>query len=281
MTGGSIPVPPPARGARPARAPGDRAARPQPPIDPRMRERRLSVKRDEGRRRLRILVMGASVPVLLGGLYGLSRSPLLDVDTVAVQGATRTPRAAVASAARLDRHPPMVDVDTAAVRHAVERLPWVATAHVTRRWPGTVEVRLLERTPAATLAEAGGGWATVDASGRVVVAGASQPPGLVTMAGVAAPAPGEVADERTRGALVVLEALPAALDARVKSLDVAPDGSLELHLDAAPTVVFGPPAQVHEKLVALVTLLERADLKGATGIDVRVPTAPVLTRAAP
>jgi len=45
-----------------------------------------------------------------------------------------------------------------------------------------------------------------------------------------------------------------------------------------PTVQFGPAAQVRAKLVALSTLLTRANLKGVRAIDVRAPTAPVLTR---
>ncbi|HEX2849691.1 MAG TPA: FtsQ-type POTRA domain-containing protein [Acidimicrobiales bacterium] len=250
-------------------------------MDPRIRERRIAVRRDEGRRRLRILVMALSVVAVLGGGYGVTRSPLFDVDKVVVEGATRTPVAEVARAAGLDHHPQMADVDAAAAGRGIEHLPWVATAHVTRRWPGTVVVRLLERSPAATLAAAGGGWATVDGSGRVVEIGATSPPGLVPLAGVTAPPVGDTVDDRTRGALSVLEALPAALDARLKGIDVGPDGAIVVHLDAAPPVIFGAPAQVREKLVALSTLLARVDLKGATAIDVRVPTAPVLTHAKP
>jgi hypothetical protein len=46
-----------------------------------------------------------------------------------------------------------------------------------------------------------------------------------------------------------------------------------------PTVKFGRAEQVRAKLVALSTLVARTDLKGVRAIDVRVPTAPVLTRS--
>ena len=43
-------------------------------------------------------------------------------------------------------------------------------------------------------------------------------------------------------------------------------------------VLFGPAVQVAEKLQAVAIILARADLRGLRAIDVRVPSAPVLTR---
>jgi cell division protein FtsQ len=40
-------------------------------------------------------------------------------------------------------------LDVAALRRAVSALPWVAEARVERRWPGVVEVRVVERQPYA------------------------------------------------------------------------------------------------------------------------------------
>ena len=66
-------------------------AKPPPMPHPRFRERRIKVRRDEGRRRLRRLVILALVmAAVLGGL-GATRSVLLDVDDVAVAGGARTP----------------------------------------------------------------------------------------------------------------------------------------------------------------------------------------------
>jgi len=46
----------------------------------------------------------------------------------------------------------------------------------------------------------------------------------------------------------------------------------------AGVVLFGPAVQVAEKLQAVAIILARADLRGLRAIDVRVPSAPVLTR---
>jgi cell division protein FtsQ len=246
---------------------------------PRIRERRVAIRRDEGRRRLRMLV---GIGVFLGAVavgYGLTRSPLLDVDTVKVQGATNTDAAEVARAAGFDRHPQLADIDPHAAVAAVEALPWVARASVTRRWPGTVEVVLLERSALVAVPAAAGGWALVDVTGRVLAPVEAPPPDMASVvAAVGAPTPGERVDASTRAGISVIEALPPSLQGRVAAVTVGEGDSLDLKLSTGPPVHFGPPTQLRPKLVALSTLLTRANLRGVKAIDVRVPTAPVLTR---
>src|SRR4051812_31048214 len=73
-------------------------------IDPRIRERRIAVKRDEGRRRLRVLIGAVSTATVIGGALAATHSALLDVDHVKVEGAARTASADIIHAAGLDRH---------------------------------------------------------------------------------------------------------------------------------------------------------------------------------
>jgi cell division protein FtsQ len=248
-------------------------------MDPRIRERRVAVQRDQGRRRLRLLIAGASVLGVVAAVYATARSPLLDVDTIRVRGADNTLPAAVARAGGLHRHPQLVDIDPPVVARRIEELPWIQRATVVRRWPGTVEVSVLERSPLAAMPAEGGGWAMVDATGRVLEQAGEAPAGMPTVTAPAgAPEPGREVSTSTRGALVVLESMPGSLSARITSVAVDDGGELQLHLDGAPPVRFGPVTSVRSKLVAVATLLSRTNLKGVTGIDVRVPTAPVLTR---
>jgi len=191
---------------------------------------------------------------------------------------------AVAAAGHLNHHPQLVDVDPTRTASRIERLPWVERATVVRHWPATVEVTVVERTAVVAVPSAAGGWAAVDGSGRVLEAAAAAPAGLVTVtpAGTvaAAPAPGARVGAGIRAAVGVVEALPSTLSGRVTTVRVlADDGQLELVLDAGAVVSFGRPEDVRAKLVALTTLVERTNLKGVRTIDVRVPTAPVLTRA--
>ena len=247
-------------------------------MDPRIRERRVAVLRDAGRRRLRLVIVGLSAVGLVAVAYGLTRSPVLDVDEVRVLGAARTTAAQIEEAGGLDDHPQLADVEPEVVAARLAALPWVAQAKVVRHWPGTVEVTLVERTPLATIPAASGGWALVDDTGRVLEAMPEPAPGMVQVHAAPAPAPGQHVRRETLGALSVLDALPPSLSERVNGLTVADDGALDVHAVGLPVIHFGRPTAVRAKLVALTTLVARTNLKGASAIDVRVPTAPVLTR---
>lgn len=248
-------------------------------MDPRIRERRVAVRRDEGRRRLRIVVALGAVIALIGAAYGATRSPLLDVDRVLVKGAASTPAEVISRAGGLAGRPQLADVEPTEVEAALERLPWVERASVVRHWPSTVEVAIVERIPIATLAAEGGGWALVDRTGRVLAIEETGPAELAQVIAPAAPAPGRQVHPAAHDGLAVVEALPAALSQSLETVTVAEDGSIQLGLKATPTVTFGPAEQVRPKLVALSTLLARVDLRGVKAIDVRVPTAPVLVRS--
>ena len=258
-------------------APNPRPARPA--THPRIHERREQVKRDEGRRRLRIAAGAGACVVIAAASYGITRSPLLDVDRVHVRGATRTTPASVVDASGLGAHPPLTDVDERDVAAAVERLPWVASAEVVRRWPGTVEVTLLERTPVAAVAAGEARWAVVDVSGRVLEVREGDAGELLQLTSEVPPGgPGTRVDPATRGALQLVAVLPEVLAPRVPSAAVAKTGAVELRLDGKIPVHVGPPRQIGPKLVALTTLVQKADLRRVRTIDVRVPSAPVLTR---
>ncbi|MCA1692024.1 MAG: FtsQ-type POTRA domain-containing protein [Actinobacteria bacterium] len=129
------------------------AAQPRPiSMDPRIRRRRIEVRRHEGRRRFRILAL-VTVMVLLSGAGWLAvRSPALDVDAVEVEGATRTPAEVIRRTAGLPAGAPMIDIDEGRAAMLLKALPWVEEARVERRWPGTVEIQVTERSPRAVRA---------------------------------------------------------------------------------------------------------------------------------
>lgn len=247
-------------------------------LHPRIRERRLAVRRDAGRRRLKIVIVGSSAAAAIGLAYGVTRSPLLDVDTVRVEGAVRTDPAEARKAALLD-HRQLADVDPAQTAARIEALPWVQRATVVRHWPGTVQVSLLERTPVAAVPAPAQRWALVDVTGRVLAHEPVAPADMPTIDTTEpAPGPGQRVAGATRAAVAVVDQLPPTLHGRVAGVRLGPDRELEVLLAGGPPVRFGPARQVHPKLVALATLVNRADLRNVAVIDVRVPTAPVLTR---
>src|SRR5262245_46042692 len=118
-------------------------------VDPRMRSRRISVRRGEGRRRLKWVALVVAVLALGVVAVAATRSPLLDVDQVTVAGTGHTPEQAVLQAAGIRHGDALVGVDLGAAAHRVEELPWVDRAKVSRDWPSTVHIQVTERTVAA------------------------------------------------------------------------------------------------------------------------------------
>src|SRR5699024_39955 len=120
-------------------------------IDPRIRARRIEVRRDEGRRRLsRLVELGLVAGVVLAFVAALF-TPLLDVDEVAVSGTTAARAEQVAMAAGIELGTPLVSVDLRDAGRRVAALPWVSTVELARGIDGSVALTVTERTPAAAI----------------------------------------------------------------------------------------------------------------------------------
>lgn len=252
-------------------------------IDPKMRQRRIEVQRDAGRKRLRRIGIVASVGGIFAGLYGLTLTPVLDVDTIRVEGATHTGDDAVLDAVDITRGDALLTADVGGAARALAVLPWVATADVHRSFPGTIVVEVVEREAVAAIAAREGGWVLVDRGGRQLAVEAEPALELVRIAGrKIAAAPGESAGERFQGALELASVIPASLQHAIASLWPQRDGTVEatvaLPTGTTATARFGASSQLESKLVALAAVLERADLADVRIIDLRVPGAPALTR---
>ena len=250
---------------------------------PRIRARRIEVQRDEGRRRLRRLAVAGSVVAALGGLWGLALTPLLDVDHIRVSGAASTGADAVADASGIERGDALATARLGAAADRVARLPWVETVDVSRRWPGTIVIRVAERTPVAAVPAKAGGWVLLDAAGRQLAVRPEPPAELlrVELPPIDA-APGEVLGDQATPVLELAVSRPAALEGRLLALRPASGGTVEGVITVAEgreaTVVFGAPTQATAKWLALLSILDGTETDDLATIDVRVPSTPALTR---
>lgn len=247
-------------------------------IDPRIRARRVEVRRSEGRKRLRVVLalVGALGAALLA--LGLSFSPLLDVDRFTVAGQFRTDPADIVAAAGVEQGDPLatVDLDVAAAR--IEALPWVAEATAVRRWPGTVRYRVVERRPAAAVAAPDGTWMATDGEGQVLALLDDDPGGLPVVEGVTVDASvGATVPGEARGAFAMAAAIPEPARPLVDTVVLGPDGAVTVRLVAGGTVAVGPLEDLAAKGVALASVLDAVDPCVAT-LDLAVASAPVLTR---
>jgi hypothetical protein len=270
-------------------------------LDPRMRARRIRVRRDAGKRRLRRLTLALAVLAVVVGAAVAARSPLLDVDRVEVTGAEQTSAEAVRQAAAVEPGEPLVSVEVEAAARRVEELPWVADATVARRWPSTVEVQVSEREPVALAQVTGAHMALVDAEGRVLAVerrpdvpgtgtgggedgGEDEPGGEGAPAGLAglavltdvdgAVVEGGTLDGDAREALRVAVAVAERMPGAVMSVSTG----LEAELADGGIIRFGSAEKLEAKVTAAKTVLDQVDLSCLAVLDVRVPGSPALTR---
>ena len=289
-----------------------------PRIDPRIARRWIEARREEGRRRLRLLIVVASVATAAGLALGSLWTPLLKVRHVRIAVAGPVAPATVRALAGLAHQRLMIDVDAAAIRSRLDADPWLGGAVVARHWPGTVTISVGVRTPVVAVATGAGAarrWAEVDATGRVLTVTGAQPYGMPLLMGTgAAPAvggwvagsagpavaPGAGPDIQVdmnaaadgpdvpsgaAAALAVVDALPASLRARVASVTAAAGPGLTLAVVPPRTAVgmltvrLGDGSQLAAKVTALVTLIDQGDLAGMSTLDLSVPSRPAAVAA--
>lgn len=288
----------------------------RPRIDPRIARRWIEARREEGRRRLRLVSVAAVVAALAAAGVGSLYSPIFSTRHVRVTVDGPIGRSRILSLSGLAHPPAMVEVHTRTIAARLDADPWLGDARVTKQWPSTVTVKVAVRAPVAEVplgGQSAPSWAEVDPTGRVLAVMASPVPGLPAVDGLGPPpgpgawlplsagpaaavgssgadmaAASDAADvPRGAGAaLAFLQALPPALRSAVQTFTVAPSG---LSLVIAPprvatgtvNVVLGDGSQLQAKVSALVTLMDQADLSGVTGLDLSVPNRPAALTARP
>lgn len=271
---------------------------PPPPVDPRFRRRWVEARREEGRRRLRLLAGALVALFVVAAGMALVHTPLFKVRRVVVYGDAHTARAQVLAASGLgpgDGTVLMVDAGSARAVRAVDALPWVGKVRFSRRWPWTLAITITERTPAALVEgrpPAPGGRASdvvdvVDKTGRVLgtLEGLPRHLSLPVVAGLRTAAPGQrvlPAAGLSRPAMAdLLQAAAATAPALAqRGLDLSYERSSGLVAtlgSAKALIVLGSSAQVAMKLAVLGELAQRVDLGNYAEVDLTVPQRPALT----
>jgi cell division protein FtsQ len=234
-------------------------------MDPRVRERRVAVTRDAGRRRLRRLlwVLGAIGTAALA--TGLVLSPVLDVNQIAVRGVDSAYRAEVRAAAAVDRGEALLLVDTGAVTTRVEQLIWVDEAHVVRRLPGTLSVEVTPRFPVAWRTGGDGTIELIDDRGIAIMPAPGPPLGLPEL---------QVGGDDVRAAARVASSIPEGLAPRVSRITIT-SGEASVWLSSGTEIQLGRVLTVHEKLRAADAVLQALGGVAVNYVNVKVPSAPV------
>ena len=245
-----------------------------------MRARRVAVLRAEGRRRLRILVVVLSLVAIAAAAWGVSLTPLLDIDEINVSGAGPARSAEILRQSGVTEGSPMMYLDSDGSEQAVMSLPWVRTARVWRDWPGTVNIAVEPRVPVATVPAGAGRSAVIDAHGYVVAWDEAPGPtgGLVH---VEVPFNGSLGEIHTAAdaPLTFLQAIPSDLRAWIAAVTFDPaTNSVGLQLVGGAVVDLGEPVLVDDKIASVRAALAQLELQCLALIDVVMPDLPTVTR---
>lgn len=240
---------------------------------------RKAFERDEVRRftahlrRRRIIwasIGGGLAAILLFVAVGVF-TPILALQTITVEGASRVPADQIISALQPEMNKPLPLVNMDAVRKAVEAQPLVKSYSAVAVPPHTLVIKLVERQPVGALPN-GSGFTLVDPAGVVIdrvpdkVAGVP----VFTVEGDSKDSPGFTA------AVDVLSSLPAELAGQVEEVIAKTTDDVTLVLTGGARVFWGGPENSAFKHHVLSKLLAVNPVGSVSEYDVSSPNTAVV-----
>ncbi len=250
----------------------------RPFLDAKVRARRIALKRAVGRRRLRRLIWIGSIVGSIGLVWALFRSPLLDVNAVRVSGLKSALPESIQKVAKVSTGEAMIDIDVNDVARRISALPYVKFVEVDRQWPGTLRIKITERTAALAVA-LGSEFALVDESGVFFRKTAVRPLNVVVVSGIpGVTKPGDKLIGSASNIVSFAQDIPLSVVEMlgIDTLSRDDRGSYTMSLRSGQVVIVGDPVQARAKLSAVAAVLETKEGKGAHRIDVQVPELPVV-----
>lgn len=218
------------------------------------------------RRRVWTMVLVGLLALLLaGGLWVVGFSSVLATTTVVVSGVDVLSKAEVREAARVPLGRPLARQDLDRVARGVAELRPVRSVSVDRRWPHTIVIRVVERTPTIAVRQPDG-LLLLDRFGVGYQTVTKVPDGVVRA---------EIDPSYSALAVDVAEvvtALPAKLKADVEVIEARSPPAIVLVLDSGVRVVWGTAAESELKATITRALLERKPKQ----IDVSAPHNPAV-----
>lgn len=238
-------------------------------------ERFAERRRSERWRRIRHVLLGLlAVGVVAGVVWVIWFSSALSVNRIEVDGTTTLTPMDIRSQAAVRLGEPLARVDTVAIESRVAAMERIDRVEVSRHWPRTIRIEVVERKPIGWVMS-GLAIRALDRYGVDFRSLRSEPKNLVEVRV-------ETLDARMRqqalvSAAAVLELLrtddPGLLK-KVRYVRAASKDSVQLVLGKNRTVTWGSAGKGQQKLVVLRSLLK---IK-ARGYDVSAPEQPTTRR---
>jgi len=235
----------------------------------RFRLRRIAVRREEGRRRLRWftivgLVVGVGVIILL-----LLTSPILSVRKVDVEGVVYADPELISAVVESVKGEPILTADLNAAEKKLLAIPWVRQARVSMHLPDRVTIEVVERSPIAFFRSVDGFNRVIDRDGRVLDVIEGDPTDYTRIIGTGPNiSAGQTVEQPFLGSAELINALPVDLRARLLTVSVSPEGEVSLALTNDVEVLFGRPDDFQVKLVGVVNEIKLQGTNRYAVIDV-------------
>jgi cell division protein FtsQ len=242
-------------------------------IEPRLRERRVAVKRAAGRKRLKWVALVVLIVLLVVGVLATLGSPLFAVreDQVLVTGNVYTDPERLQAVIDDLVGTPVLRVDTQDAEAQLEAIPWVDTARVRTEFPHAVTVEIKERQAMTTYQGPDGRYRVLDREGRVLDVLVNYPFAYLLIGGEDAQDldAGQFAPIGYAAASELAKNLTPRIRGQISFVEVRADGSqLDLLLDNGTRIRFGEARDFFAKLIRVEAILAEGDLDGTEVIDV-------------
>lgn len=257
-------------------------------IEPRLRQRRIGVRRQESRRRLKWVALGALVLAVVVAILAVLGSGLFAVDDVTVSGQQYADTDAVQEVVDDLLGTPTLLVDTANAERRLEEIAWVESARVRTDFPNSASIELRERVPLATMRGFDERYRILDREGRVLAIEDGEPvaPVLISGPGTLDLEVGQFADVGYAAAANLVTKLTPEVRSRLVSISATADGA-DIRLNLTNQLLNGEPAPnievrlgaaiadsaQFERLVRLERVLDDVNGQAITVIDVSTQQA--------
>jgi cell division protein FtsQ len=198
-------------------------------------------------------------------------TPVLALQAIVVEGATRVPADQIMAALQPQINKPLPLVDMGAVRQAVEAQPLVKTYSTVAVPPHTLVIKIVERSPIGYVM-VNNDLTMVDPAGVVLEVSTERIPGvpLITVEG------GDVKSQGFAAAIDVILSLPSALAGQLEEVIANTTDDVTLVLTGGARVFWGGPENAAMKNRVLAQLLAVNPVGSVSEYDVSSPKTAVV-----
>ena len=196
-----------------------------------------------------VLAVGVVFLVALVAVAAVWLFPILTVKSFEVEGTEHVTAEEVEQASGVATGSNLVRLDARQAAHGVASLPWIESATVSRAFPFTVHVNVVEHEAVAYVKD-GGRTVLVDDEGKEFVED-TPPAEAIELTGHT-----ESGSPEMQAAVEAMSALPADVRAKVKTLEIKDTYSLTFVTDDGKTVFWGAAEDNANKAIAFEDVLQ-------------------------